>query len=80
MACNRERKEMTMNMIKKLFILAVVTVALSLSLANCGKKTEKPAVEESAKETKPNEHPTDEHPTNEHPTNEHPTNEHPTDE
>ena len=56
---------MTMNMIKKLFILAVVTVALSLSLANCGKKTEKPAVKESAKETKPNEHPTNEHPTDE---------------
>ena len=61
-----------MKIIKRFLIPVMVGVVVSMSLAGCGKKSEKPAVEQSAKETKSTEHPT-EHPTKEHPT-EHPSN------
>ena len=64
-----------MKIIKRFLIPVTVGVVVSMSLVGCGKKSEKPAVEQSAKETKSTEHPTKEHPT-EHPTKEHPT-EHP---
>jgi len=64
-----------MKIIKRFLIQATVGVVILMSLVGCGKKSEKPAVEQSAKETKSTEHPTKEHPT-EHPTKEHPT-EHP---
>ncbi|SVA14275.1 uncharacterized protein METZ01_LOCUS67129 [marine metagenome] len=64
-----------MKIIKRFLIPVMVGVVVSMSLVGCGKKSEKPAVEQSAKETKSTEHPTKEHPT-EHPTKEHPT-EHP---
>jgi len=74
---NMGREEIIMNMIKKSFFPALISMVLLLSLVGCGKKSEKPVVQQSAKDTKSIEHPTNEHPTNEHPTNEHPTNEHP---
>ena len=61
-----------MKIIKRFLIPVMVGVVVSMSLVGCGKKSEKPAVEQSAKETKSTEHPTKEHPT-EHPT-EHPSN------
>ena len=61
-----------MKIIKRFLIPVTVGVVVSMSLEGCGKKSEKPAVEQSAKETKSTEHPT-EHPTKEHPT-EHPSN------
>tara|TARA_B100001013_G_C24414393_1_gene365202 strand:+ start:188 stop:409 length:222 start_codon:yes stop_codon:yes gene_type:complete len=61
-----------MKIIKRFLIPVMVGVVVSMSLVGCGKKSEKPAVEQSAKETKSTEHPT-EHPTKEHPT-EHPSN------
>ena len=80
MARNRERTEITMNMIKKMLISVVVLTGLLLGVVACEKKSEKPVVEQSAKETKSNEHPKNEHPKNEHPKNEHPKNEHPSNE
>jgi outer membrane biogenesis lipoprotein LolB len=61
-----------MKIIKRFLIPVTVSVVVSMILVGCGKKSEKPAVEQSAKETKSTEHPT-EHPTKEHPT-EHPSN------
>lgn len=61
-----------MKIIKRFLIPVTVGLVVSISLVGCGKKSEKPAVEQSAKETKSTEHPT-EHPTKEHPT-EHPSN------
>ena len=71
-----------MKIIKRFLIPVTVGMVVSMSLVGCGKKSEKPTVEQSAKETKSTEHPT-EHPTKEHPT-EHPSNkeasdEHPSD-
>jgi len=80
MVLKKERKSITMNIIKKLLIPVAIAAMVSLGLAGCDKKGKKPAIEQSAKEKAPNEHPTDEHPTEEHPTDEHPTDEHPTDE
>ena len=77
MARNIERTRITMNMIKKILISAVVTIGLLLSVVSCEKKSEKPVVEQSAKETKSNEHPKNEHPKNEHPSNEETSDDHP---
>ena len=77
MARNIERTRITMNMIKKILISAVVTTGLLLSVVSCEKKSEKPVVEQSAKETKSNEHPKNEHPKNEHPSNEETSDDHP---
>jgi hypothetical protein len=90
MVLKKERKSITMDIIKKLLIPVAIAAMVSLGLAGCDKKGKKPAIEQSAeskalnehpaKEKAPDEHPTNEHPTDEHPTNEHPTDEHPTDE
>ena len=72
---NRGREEIIMNMIKKLLFPALIAMVLLLSLVGCGKKSEKPVVQQSAKDIKSIEHPAKEHPTNEHPAKEHPTNE-----
>ena len=74
---NMGREEIIMNMIKKSLFPALIAMVLLLSLVGCGKKSEKPVVQQSAKDTKSIEHPAKEHPTNEHPAKEHPTNEHP---
>ena len=75
---NRERKHKTMNIIKRFLIPVTVGALVSMSLVGCGKKSEKPAVEQSAKETKSTEHPTNEHPT-EHPSNKEASDDHPSD-
>ena len=67
-----------MNIIKRFLIPVTVGVVVSMSLVGCSKKSEKPAVEQSAKETKSTEHPTKEHPT-EHPTNKEASDDHPSD-
>ena len=71
-----------MKIIKRFLIPMTVGVVVSMSLVGCGKKSEKPAVEQSAKETKstghPTEHPTKEHPT-EHPSNKEVSDDHPSD-
>ena len=59
---------------KKSFFPALIAMVLLLSLVGCGKKSEKPVVQQSAKDTKSIENPPKEHPTNEHPTKEHPSN------
>jgi len=46
-----------MNIIKRFLIPVTVGVVVSMSLVGCSKKSEKPAVEQSAKETKSTEHP-----------------------
>ena len=63
MVLKKERKSITMNIIKKLLIPVAIAAMVSLGLAGCDKKGKKPAIEQSAKEKAPNEHPTDEHPT-----------------
>ena len=90
MVLKKERKSITMNIIKKLLIPVAIAAMVSLGLAGCDKKGKKPAIEQSAKEKAPNEHPAKEKAPNEHPAkekapNEHPAkekapNEHPTDE
>ena len=67
-----------MNIIKRFLIPVTVGVVVSMSLVGCSKKSEKPAVEQSAKETKSTEHPTNEHPT-EHPPNKEASDDHPSD-
>ena len=67
-----------MKIIKRFLIPVTVGVVVSMSLVGCGKKSEKPAVEQSAKETKSTEHPTKEHPA-EHPTNKEASDDHPSD-
>ncbi|SVB59384.1 uncharacterized protein METZ01_LOCUS212238 [marine metagenome] len=62
-----------MNIIKRFLIPVTVAAVLSMCLANCGKKSEKQAVEQSTKEKKSTEHPTSEHPTSEHPSKDHPS-------
>ena len=54
-----------------------VAAMLSMSLASCGKKSEKQTVEQSTKEKKSTEHPTSEHPTKEHPSKKDTTDDHP---
>ena len=71
---NMGREEIIMNMIKKSLFPALISMVLLLSLVGCGKKSEKPVVQQSAKDTKSIEHPAKEHPTNEHPAKEHPSN------
>ena len=78
MVLKKERKSITMNIIKKLLIPVAIAAMVSLGLAGCDKKGKKPAIEQSAKEKAPNEHPAKEKAPNEHPTDEHPTDEHPT--
>ena len=68
-----------MKIIKRFFIPVTVGMVVSMSLVGCGKKSEKPAVEQSTKETKSTEHPTKEHPTKEHPTNKEASDDHPSD-
>jgi len=84
MVFKKERKSITMNIIKKLLIPVAIAAMISLSLAGCDKKGKKPAVEQSAESKASNEHPTkekasDDHPSNEHPSEEHPSEEHPSD-
>ncbi|HCN24408.1 MAG TPA: hypothetical protein DIS65_03460 [Candidatus Marinimicrobia bacterium] len=67
-----------MKIIKRFLIPVTVGMVVSMSLVGCGKKSEKPAVEQSTKETKSTEHPTKEHPT-EHPTNKEASDDHPSD-
>ena len=67
-----------MNIIKRFLIPVTVGVVVSISLVGCGKKSEKPAVEQSAKETKSTEQPTKEHPT-EHPSDKEASDDHPSD-
>jgi cell division septation protein DedD len=61
-----------MKIIKRFLIPVTVGMVVSMSLVGCGKKSEKPAVEQSAKETKSTEHPT-EHPTNKEASDDHPS-------
>ena len=68
-----------MNIIKRFLIPVTVGVLVSMSLVGCSKKSEKPAVEQSAKETKSTEHPTKEDPTKEHPSNKEASDDHPSD-
>ena len=84
MVLKKERKSITMNIIKKLLIPVAIAAMISLGLAGCDKKGKKPAVEQSTESKASDEHPTkekasDDHPSNEHPSNEHPSNEHPSD-
>ena len=84
MVLKKERKSITMNIIKKLLIPVAIAAMISLSLAGCDKKGKKPAVEQSVDSKASDEHPSNEHPTkekasDEHPSNEHPSNEHPSD-
>jgi len=84
MVFKKERKSITMNIIKKLLISVAIAVMISLGLAGCDKKGKKPAVEQSAESKTSDEHPTkekasDDHPSNEHPSDDHPSNEHPSD-
>ena len=84
MVLKKERKSITMNIIKKLLIPVAIAAMISLGLAGCDKKGKKPAVEQSTESKASDEHPTkekasDDHPSNEHPSNEHPSAEHPSD-
>ena len=84
MALKKERKSITMNIIKKLLIPVAIAAMISLGLAGCDKKGKKPAVEQSTESKASDEHPTkekasDDHPSNEHPSEEHPSEEHPSD-
>tara|TARA_B100000315_G_scaffold249062_1_gene279749 strand:- start:256 stop:501 length:246 start_codon:yes stop_codon:yes gene_type:complete len=79
MALKKERKSITMNIIKKLLIPVAIAVMISLGLAGCDKKGKKPAVEQSAESKTSDEHPTKEKASDDHPSNEHPSDEHPSD-
>jgi predicted small lipoprotein YifL len=69
----KERKSITMNIIRKLLIPVAIATMISLGLAGCDKKGKKPAVEQPAESKASDEHPSNEHPSNEHPSNEHPS-------
>ena len=73
MALKKERKSITMNIIKKLLIPVAIAVMISLGLAGCDKKGKKPAVEQSAESKTSDEHPTKEKASDDHPSNEHPS-------
>ena len=62
MALKKERKSITMNIIKKLLIPVAIAAMVSLGLAGCDKKGKKPAVEQPAESKASNEHPSNEHP------------------
>jgi predicted small lipoprotein YifL len=79
MVLKKERKSITMNIIKKLLIPVAIAAMISLSLAGCDKKGKKPAVEQSAESKASDEHPTKEKASDDHPSNEHPSEEHPSD-
>ena len=85
MVLKKERKSITMNIIKKLLIPVAIAAMISLGLSGCDKKSKKPAVEQSAESKASDDHPTkekasDDHPSNEHPSEEHPSDEHPSNE
>jgi len=67
MVLKKERKSITMNIIKKLLIPVAIAAMISLGLAGCDKKGKKPAVEQSTESKASDEHPSNEHPSNEHP-------------
>jgi len=79
MVFKKERKSITMNIIKKLLIPVAIAAMISLGLAGCDKKGKKPAVEQSAESKASDEHPTKEKASDDHPSNEHPSEEHPSD-
>jgi len=79
MVLKKERKSITMNIIKKLLIPVAIAAMISLGLAGCDKKGKKPAVEQSAESKTSDEHPTKEKASDDHPSNEHPSEEHPSD-
>ena len=58
MVLKKERKSITMNIIKKLLIPVAIAVMISLGLAGCDKKGKKPAIEQSAESKASDEHPT----------------------
>ena len=67
MVLKKERKSITMNIIKKLLIPVAIAAMVSLGLAGCDKKGKKPAVEQPVESKASDEHPSNEHPSNEHP-------------
>jgi len=79
MVLKKERKSITMNIIKKLLIPVAIAAMVSLGLAGCDKKSKKPSVEQSAESKGSDEHPTKEKASDDHPSNEHPSDEHPSD-
>ena len=79
MVFKKERKSITMNIIKKLLIPVAIAAMISLGLAGCDKKGKKPAVEQSTESKASDEHPTKEKASDDHPSNEHPSDEHPSD-
>tara|TARA_B100000508_G_C11408066_1_gene251843 strand:+ start:700 stop:945 length:246 start_codon:yes stop_codon:yes gene_type:complete len=79
MVLKKERKSITMNIIKKLLIPVAIAAMISLGLAGCDKKGKKPAVEQSTESKASDEHPTKEKASDDHPSNEHPSEEHPSD-
>ena len=79
MVLKKERKSITMNIIKKVLIPVAIAAMVSLGLAGCDKKGKKPAVEQSTESKASDEHPTKEKASDDHPSNEHPSDEHPTD-
>lgn len=79
MVLKKERKSITMNIIKKLLIPVAIAAMVSLGLAGCDKKIKKPSVEQSAESKGSDEHPTKEKASDDHPSNEHPSDEHPSD-
>ncbi len=60
-----------MNKLRKIFLLVLIAVVLSLRLAGCG-KSEQPSKEQPSQEQSSQEHPSSEHPSSEHPSGEHP--------
>ena len=79
MVLKKERKSITMNIIKKLLIPVAIATMISLGLAGCDKKGKKPAVEQSAESKASDDHPTKEKASDDHPSNEHPSDEHSSD-
>ena len=73
MVLKKERKSITMNIIKKLLIPVAIAAMISLGLAGCDKKGKKPAVEQSTESKASDDHPSNEHPSDEHPSDEHPS-------
>jgi len=79
MVLKKERKSITMNIIKRLLIPVAIAAMISLGLMGCDKKGKKTAVEQSAESKTSKEHPTKEKASDDHPSNEHPSDEHPSD-